>query len=743
MMQLLLERGGHDVLAVADAESALAAHEADPFDLIVVDWLLPGMSGLELCRTMRALPRGEDLVILVVTGRREPGDLDAVFEAGASDYLPKPVDADQLRVRLMVAERQVREAQRRREAETRLQTVTANIPGVVYQVITDPEGRTEVTYLSEGYRKLLGLAEGSNGAADLLAPLLRSATDPDFVGGELRLEGRPTPRVIDRRTLRSDGSEVWLQVHSKPTPLPDGSTRWDGVAVDITEQKRAEEALRRSEGTFRTLIENAPEAIVVQRDDRLLYANPTFVRLLGYDRAEEVPPESVLALYHPDDVDGVRRAREQIARTGGPSAPMELRLRRPDGSLVTTEAVGMRISYDGAPAVLAILRDVTERNAMRARLMVADRMASVGTLAAGVAHELNNPLAYVLSNVRLLGEELEAVTARLPASRARPLHELVDECADGLERMRAIVRDLKTFARVDDEQHQEIVEIEPVIDACLSMCRNEIRHRARLEKEYGTAPPVRINESRLAQVVLNLVINAAHALPDGRVSANRIIVRTGERDGCAFLEVQDTGAGIAEEDQGRIFDPFFTTKGQGQGTGLGLSICRNIVSAAGGDIAVQSGPGRGTLFRVRLPAAERPADPEVALPLPSRDARGNGTRRLLVVDDEPLVGRALRRMLRDYDVKVVSSGREAVDVLTRDGGYNLILCDLMMPEVSGMEVYEAVAEHHPELADRFVFMTGGAFTPAARQFLDRVQNERIEKPFDPHRVRALVQHCAS
>ncbi|MFW5877175.1 MAG: response regulator [Myxococcota bacterium] len=616
MIRMLLERRGHVVTAVGDAESGLAAHEAAPFDLLVVDWFLPAMSGLELCRRVRALPGGDEAVILMVTGRSDTQDLAAVFEAGATDFLRKPIDAAQLEVRLLVAERQVREGERRR---------------------------------------------------------------------------------------------------------------------------RAQEASRRSEETFRTLIENAPDAILVHRDDVLLYVNPRFVQLLGHRSEQDIAGGSVLELCHPDDREAVLAVRRDLVEKGVASDPFQVRLRRPDGTFAVTEAVGMVVTFDGAQAVLVMFRDVTERHEMQARMMAADRMASVGNLAAGVAHELNNPLAYVLSNIRMLGEELDASEGNLSAPRRKTVRELVEESVHGIERMRLIVRDLKTFARIDDEDHQSLVKVDQLVDSCVGLCRNEIRHRGRLDKRLDPAPSVRINESRLAQVVLNLLINAAQALPEQRGHANRVTVRTGEHAGGAVIEVEDNGEGISPDRRHHIFDPFYTTKSVGEGTGLGLSICHNIVTAAGGDISLESTPGKGSTFRVWLPMADAPPKSVPRTPVPpSKDS--SAKRRLLVVDDEPLVGRALRRVLRGCEVSVVSSGREAVDLLTRkEASYDLILCDLMMPEMSGMDVYHTVAETHPDRAARFVFMTGGAFTPAAREFLDRVGNDRIEKPFDPYRLRELVK----
>lgn len=485
----VLRERDYEVTAVGSGEEALQAHRQQPFQLMVVDWTLPGLSGLDLCREVRAQPGGEDVFILVVTGRNRPEDLAAVLDAGASDYLSKPLDPDILATRLLIAE-----------------------------------------------------------------------------------------RAVARAALRE-----------------------------------------------------------------------------------------------------------------------------------------------------------RERRDMESRLAFADRMASVGTLTAGVAHELNNPLMYVLSNLHLTREEIDADHEDGWIERVR---EQLDEAIEGATRMQHVVRDLKTFSRVDDEQ-QENVDLPEIIESSINICWNEIRHRATLERAFGETPLIDANESRLGQVFLNLLINAAQAMPERPVSANRITVRTfTDGEGWAVAEVVDNGCGIEADRMSRIFDPFFTTKSVSEGTGLGLSICRNIVRDVGGTIEVKSTPGLGSTFVVRLPASTRSrVSQTVKSPSVARRSAGAS---VVVVDDEPLVGRSIRRALREHDVQVFSSGAEAIIRLCSDEPCDLIFCDLMMPEVSGMEVYEEVRTRRPELASRFIFMTGGAFTTKAREFLETTPAICLEKPFELRQIREMV-----
>jgi ligand-binding sensor domain-containing protein/signal transduction histidine kinase/CheY-like chemotaxis protein len=382
--------------------------------------------------------------------------------------------------------------------------------------------------------------------------------------------------------------------------------------------------------------------------------------------------------------------------------------------------------------------------ATQAQLVQAGKMAAVGTLAAGVGHEINNPLSYIISNLEHSCEELEEVTRMAESSepvreRLREVQQVLREALMGSDRVRRIVRDLKTFSR-QDEDTRGPVELREVMDSAAKMAAGELKPRAQLVRDYEAGvPPVEGNEARLAQVFLNLIINAAQALPEGKPEQNevRLVLRRGEADS-VVAEVRDTGSGIPPEVLGRIFDPFFTTKPVGVGTGLGLALCQAFIASMGGRIEVESQVGQGTVFRVTLPAAKEKLERASRL-TPAR-AGGSARGRVLVVDDDPLVSSAVRRTLsRDHEVEVVVSSRRALELLTSpEGNYDVILCDLMMPELTGMDLHAELAVSSPERARRMVFITGGAYTQTAKDFLERVSNPRVEKPFDPEKLREQV-----
>ncbi len=389
---------------------------------------------------------------------------------------------------------------------------------------------------------------------------------------------------------------------------------------------------------------------------------------------------------------------------------------------------------------------------IRQRLEISERMASAGTLAAGIAHEINNPLAIVMGNLELTSEGIDRIVAQVrglaldghPAAvelgaNLAELEDPIRNAREAVQRIRDIVRDVKLFSRSDDERMGP-VDIHRVMSSSIRMAWNEIRHRARLVKSYGDVPVVNANESRLGQVLLNLLVNAAQAIPEGHADDNeiRVTTRTAD-DGLAIIEVADTGAGISKVNLERIFEPFFTTKPVGVGTGIGLAICRRIVTELGGRIEVESAVGEGSVFRVVLPQAEKGSGVVQVASTFTTGFRG----RVLVVDDEVALGRALGRSLSaHHDVTVLTSGAEALACIARDEWFDVILMDIMMPEMSGMELHERVQRMRPEQAARVVFLSGGAFSTAAEEFLDRVPNPKLDKPIDLADLLALVEEVA-
>jgi signal transduction histidine kinase len=393
------------------------------------------------------------------------------------------------------------------------------------------------------------------------------------------------------------------------------------------------------------------------------------------------------------------------------------------------------------PAIDRELREAAirrEQTQMREQLMISDRMASLGILAAGVAHEINNPLSAVVGNLHLALTGLGSLESAHPEIEELP--DIVAEIRDAHEagqRIRDVAMDLKLFARSDNES-VETIDVRAVIESSLRMAQNEIRHRARLTTALGDIPPVAGNESRLGQVLLNLIVNAAQAITQGASADNEIFISAeAVPPGHVTVTVRDTGVGMPEEVMKNIFAPFFTTKPVGIGTGLGLSICHRIITEMGGTITVESTVGSGTTFKVELQAAVQVSS-EANTVRPVGGAPSSRRGKILVIDDEQSLGMVVQRGLKNHEVSRSEEAEEALDWIAQGSRYDVIFCDLMMPGVDGIEFYHRLEQVAADQLDRVIFLTGGAFTVQARAFLDGVDNLHIDKPFDITELRSLV-----
>jgi signal transduction histidine kinase len=407
----------------------------------------------------------------------------------------------------------------------------------------------------------------------------------------------------------------------------------------------------------------------------------------------------------------------------------------------------------------SLLRD-REVVVLTERLQAAERLASLGRVAAGVGHEINNPLAFVTMNVHLSLERLKAMLAQggerseaidpVGHGDLGTLAHMLTDAEVGLERIRQTVQNLQSLTRRAEKEHRD-VNVDELIGQSVAMAWNQIVHRARFVDRRGGVPPVRGDGVALGQVFLNLILNAAQAIPEGKAESNHIGIASFVARGRVVVEISDSGSGIQRGDLPRIFEPFFTTKPVGAGTGLGLSICRQTVIDHGGELQVESEPGRGTLVRVSLPVPTRvdrqqaPAEaapPEMAATTPRPPSEAGPVRRgrVLLIDDEALIGRVVQAALRrDADVLWFAHGQEAIAALEAGQTFDLILCDLAMPDIGGPDIFRMIEERWPAQARRVVFMTGGAFTPTLQAFVATTTQPVLAKPFTRDGLSSLAR----
>ncbi len=373
-----------------------------------------------------------------------------------------------------------------------------------------------------------------------------------------------------------------------------------------------------------------------------------------------------------------------------------------------------------------------------------ERMSALGIVAAGVAHEINNPLAFVVGNLELARKHVSTLVSQLgPAQRAELLHveELMKRADLGAARIAEIVRSVSTYSRPDTHTETNIDVVE-VLEESIQLVENELRHRATLARDYGDVAPVYGNAAKLGQVFLNLLTNAAHALGECVVHAPQVRVTASTTpDGQVEVAICDNGPGISPALLRRLFEPFVSTKPHGAGLGLGLAISQRVIAGMGGTLTVDSALAKGTTFRLQLPASLKQQERlERAAPLPGPKPDGGLTPKVLVIDDEPMMCDLLARMLEpDYDVHVQGSPRDALSGLLAGQTYDVILCDLMMPELSGMDLHGQLARARPDQAARIVFMTGGTFTARSQAFLETLEGGYLAKPFRPPEVLAVIE----
>jgi PAS domain S-box-containing protein len=541
------------------------------------------------------------------------------------------------------------------------------------------------------------------------------------------------PLVRDGRTVLLAGLANKNSEYCEADRL-ETTTLLEGLWGSLT-RKRAETALKASEERHRVLFEASSDAIMTLTlpSGQFATANPATLRLFGArDEADFVSRDFWDCSPAVQPSEGAStEAREMMNRameTG--SHYFDWTFERLDtGAPFLATVLLSRVEIAGTAFLQATVRDVSELKRLQAQLAQTDRLATMGTLAAGVAHEINNPLTYILYNLESLAEELPLLAQGSEPGKFDDTLGQLNEALDGVRRISNIARSLGTLSRIEHADATP-VDVNECVERAITTAFSEIRFRARLVRELGRVPAVLASEGKLAQIFLNLLINAAHSIDEGNMERNEIRVRTSIDHGQVLVEIGDTGRGIAPADSDRVYESFFTTKEAGSGSGLGLTICKGIVAEFGGEIGFTSEIGVGTQFSVRLPAVpagwvtESVAAP--AAPVPDA-LRGH----ILIVDDEPSVLAAMARILgRQHAVVTASSATEAQELIQNGGQFDAVFCDLMMPERSGMEFHAWLVERQPALAERLVFVTGGAFTPGSAEYLAGTRNRRLEKPFN-------------
>jgi two-component system, cell cycle sensor histidine kinase and response regulator CckA len=495
------------------------------------------------------------------------------------------------------------------------------------------------------------------------------------------------------------------------------------------------------------LHEGIGDAVIgVDHQFRVYFLSSVALDLLGVREEDALARPFGEVLRVPDGHELVRSLRECFEHGTSTRQPITVELG--ENTLRVTIAV---LGSPDEPKAVVIARDITDlkaaeqaRLAMDARMHQADKMASLGRLIASVSHEINNPLAAVLSNLRVLKDDVAVGKSARESGAAGPAFDtasemptIVEESIQAAERIQNIVAHMLLFVHPNDRRG-EPTTVEALLEEHLSLVMNEVRFKATIERKYGKTPELIVDRTLLSQAFVNVILNAAQAIHGNDPSRHFIRIETRSTSDGVVVEISNSGLPIPKNVLSKIFQPFFTTKPVGDGVGLGLSIAYDVVRRHGGNIEAFSEPGSPTMFRIWLPLdtglapSSRSDAPE---PSPTRPCR------LLLIDDDRLVRNGLRRVLeRHHDVEVAADGRRALELIEAQP-FDVVVCDLIMPEMSGMELFETVRRSNPDQAARFVFVTGGTNSPEARDFLLNVPHPRVYKPVRAEDLVSVIARC--
>jgi len=599
----------------------------------------------------------------------------------------------------------------------------------------------EVTYANPEFERILGkVAAPASGISD--APATYGICD--LAGRPYTVDRLPFSRVVasgapatvdDLVIHRSDGRKINVRAFAYPVRDAEGVLTHVIIAfLDISKELAAIAGREQLESRLAFAINHAPIALwAAEANGTVTLSEGAGLASMGV-RSGELVGKNLFDLYrdHPSIAGYLRRglAGESFSYT------VQVGDATYDSWLTPVRDAAGRVT-----GVTGLSRDVTEIRRLQTNVIQNDRAIALGTLAASVAHEINNPLTYMLGHLDFLEESLSRIERSLqglPESQHAALGELtlemrrsLDPVQAGTRRIANITRELRSFSRPRTGESDR-ADARSVVRSVLKLVGKELEARAGLHLDLQETAPIRADASRLVQVVLNLLVNAMEAFSGEDSAAHRIWVRTGNEGDRVLIEVCDNGPGVPSEARERIFEPFVTAKEVGQGSGLGLFVCRNIVQGFSGQVTVDDRPGGGARFRVLLPAvAETVADE--TLPVSPRPPPEAASCRVLLIDDDADVTDALARQLSaaGYRVDVESNAARVMERLeSGGGGIDLIFCDLMMRGLSGMDLRDLLAVRAPAELSKVVFMTGGAFTPRARNFRERHAEQCVDKPFD-------------
>jgi len=726
---ILLQKSGYLVLTAGNGIEAFERAQDEHPALVISDVSLPEMNGIELCRRLRADPYLHQTPVLLVSPFHN-GDESVVegLKAGADDYIEAPYTMRLITKVAQLIERKQSEEEIR-AAEDKYRVVAETATDVI--VTIDENGK--ILFINKSLKRVFGyeIAEVLGKDVTLLLgermrSALKAALSKYLETGEKNLNWE----AVELAGLHKSGREIPLEL-SLAEFVKNGKCYFTGIARDISERKRAEQALRKSEERYRDLVENARDIIYTHDlDGNYTSINKAGEQLTGYSR-EETLEMNLAQTVAPEDLE---KASRMISRklSGEPETVYELEIIAKDGNRVALEVNTRLIHQNGVPVgVQGIARDITERKQLEAQLRQSQKLEAVGQLAGGVAHDFNNLLTVILGYNEMMLSRMDA---------DNPLQRAVCEIKKAGESASSLTRQLLAFSRKQVLQ-PKVIDLNVVVSDMGKMLVRLIGEDIELVTDLKPSMArVKADPGQIEQVLMNLAVNARDAMPRGgaliiatdNVSMDDELVRkyvSIQPGPHVMLSVSDTGLGMDTETQARIFEPFFTTKGAGKGTGLGLATVYGIVKQSGGNIWLYSELGKGTTFKIFLPRVDEFASDletvEDTQPIP------RGSESVLLVEDEEQVRRIICEVLEQqgYNVLTAANGEEALKI-AEDArtDVQLLLTDVVMPQMSGPELAEQLSVLRPQL--KVLYISGYTDDAIVRHGLLDEKLHFLQKPFD-------------
>jgi PAS domain S-box-containing protein len=669
-----------EVDSAPDAECGLALFENKAFDLVITDIGLPGMSGIDLCARIKNHPNKGNVPVVLLTSLSDPMNIIRGLECGADNFVRKPCEAGHL---------------------------LARVHGFLDKKASRKNGKRHAGVEVEFQGKTLTINSDREQILDVLIATFEDIvrTNQDLQTSQAELAS--AKRKVDEYARKLEGR------------------------VRTTEDKRnrAEQALLERERCYRGLVEFSPDAMLISRANKIVFANKPCLKLFGASIPEQVLGKSILDFIHPDYHDLVAD-RVRLLESGRPVPLSEEKIIRIDGTLVDVEISAAPFREDGVPTVQIVCRDISDRKTLEAQFQQAQKMEAVGKLAGGIAHDFNNLLTIILG----LSEFL---VMQLPDED--PMRGSILEIQKAGERAAHLTRQLLAFSRKAVVE-PKVLDLNALVENTEKMLQRLIGEDVHLAVTLEPAlSGVKADAGQIEQVIMNLAVNARDAMPRG----GKLTITTSNVEldhdyamlhprvlpgSYVLLAVRDTGCGMSHQTKAHIFEPFFTTKGPGKGTGLGLATVYGIVTQSGGHLEVDTELGQGTSFNIYLPA--------VQIRQPSSDSchgiklAPHGTETVLLVEDEDAVRSVTKLALQalEYTVLEAETGAEAIRICERHKEpIHLLITDVVMPQMGGQQVATHVAACRPGI--KVLFLSGYTDDAIVRHGILRSEVAFLQKPF--------------